>query len=281
MLHHSLVFSDTDLMEIIDSQGEDWWHAVALRKSIPAIVCHKLVDTGSERVVGTLVSNNGAELSERTTENMIDRFTESERVMTGLAERPSLPPHLAERLISVVSDSIRLQFSEREDLPPGIAERLVLQSQETAVLNLKNNSERKAYLIRLINHLHQRERLSPSLVLRALCTGEFGFFEMAMARLADIPVENAQELIHDKGPLGAESLCQASGLPVEIHQIVGTILTIRQDIVGNLDDIDGAYARDQFQRRIVKYYRDELDNFFGKSPDALLTRFPELLPEAG
>ncbi len=46
--------------------------------------------------------------------------------------------------------------------------------------------------------------------LEALSTGDLKFFEMAMARLADISVENARALIHDQGPLGLQSVLQAA-----------------------------------------------------------------------
>ncbi len=53
-------------------------------------------------------------------------------------------------------------------------------------------------------------RLTPSVALEALSTGDLVFFEMALSRLAKISIENARRLIHDQGPLGLESVLQAA-----------------------------------------------------------------------
>ena len=55
-------------------------------------------------------------------------------------------------------------------------------------------------------------RLTPSLVLRALCMGDMEFFEAALAVMAGIPVENAAILVHDGGKRGLTMLCGKAGL---------------------------------------------------------------------
>ena len=110
MLHYSIVFSEEELIDIARSQPEAWQQAVARRASVPAPISEALVEKGSEAVVVTLVQNQGAMISEDTSNKVIDRFSQSSAVMTGLVQRPSFPPNLAERLISVVSEAIRQKF---------------------------------------------------------------------------------------------------------------------------------------------------------------------------
>ena len=66
---------------------------------------------------------------------------------------------------------------------------------------------------RLAAHLHARQRLTPTLLLRALCTGDLGFFDCGMARLAGIPVANARTLLYDRGVGGLRAIYREAELP--------------------------------------------------------------------
>ncbi len=46
--------------------------------------------------------NHGAEISDDTSNKVIGHFSDSEAVITSLVRRLSLPPKLAERLVTVV-----------------------------------------------------------------------------------------------------------------------------------------------------------------------------------
>ncbi len=88
-------FAGPDLTESGRELAEAWQQAVAARAIVTEPVSDALVDYGSGRVVNTLVHNPGAKIADDTTAKVIDNFANSEAVMGGLAERPSLPPALA------------------------------------------------------------------------------------------------------------------------------------------------------------------------------------------
>ena len=131
MLHYSLVFTDQELIEIARSQPEAWQQAVARRETVSAPVSDALVEAGNENVVITLVRNHGAEISDETSNKVIDRFSDSEAVITSIVRRPSFPPKLAERLITVVSESLRQRLGAMTELSPEVTDRLVARGQET------------------------------------------------------------------------------------------------------------------------------------------------------
>ena len=80
MLRHSEVLTDSDLIEIVQSQSADHQIAVASRDSVSASVADALVESDDETVVATLVGNDGADLSEGTLQKVVDAFGESEAV---------------------------------------------------------------------------------------------------------------------------------------------------------------------------------------------------------
>ncbi len=87
--------------------------------------------------------------------------------------------------------------------------------------------------------MHRKGRLTPSIVLRGLCTGNLMFFEFALAELAGIPVNDARILIHDPGDAALESLCRKARIPTGFLPIMRIGLHAREslDPANNEDDL--------------------------------------------
>lgn len=276
ILHYSLVFTDAELIEIARSQPEDWQQAVARREKISAPVSDALVEAGSEAVVTTLVRNHGAEISDDTSNKVIDRFPGSEAVMSGLIGRPNFPPKLAERLITVVSTSIRQRLAAMTDLPPAIAAKLVDQGQEAMTLEIPVSDERQEHLQRLVRHLEVKGRLTPTLILRSLCTGHLGFFETAAARRAGIEPGNAHALIATGDKKGAAALCKAAKLPRTVADVVASASKIHTDI----DDPDSPEGRLAFQAELIESCRTRYPDLVAGKPETLIAKLTPFLGAA-
>lgn len=273
MLHYSIVFSDKELVEIARSQPEAWQQAVARRASVSAPVSEALVDKGSESVVVTLVRNQGAIISEGTSNKVIDRFSQSEAVMTGLVQRPSFPPNLAERLISVVSEAIRQKISELPDLPTAIADQLINQGRDRLTLDIELPDPRLENLEQLVRQMDIKGRLTSTLVLRSLCTGHFEFFEVAAARRAGIDPDNARALIAAGSQQGAAALCKAAKLPNTFGEIVAISGRIRPAMA----DLNNAEGRQQFQDKLIESCQVRYPDLADRDIEALIAKFTPAL----
>ena len=181
MLQFSEVLTDEDLIEIVRAQSPEKQVAVASRAHVSSGVAEALVDSHNETVVATLVSNEGAELTEATLQRVVDEFGASEAVGKPLVERASLPVTVAERLMAKVSENLRVALAARQDLSPETVANLLLQARELAVLGLADSDTDVA---KLVDHLYRNNRLTPSIILRAVCMGDTTFFETALAKLA-------------------------------------------------------------------------------------------------
>ena len=164
-----------------------------------------------------LVGNEGAVLSEAALDRVIDCYEESAAVADSLARRVNLPPAIAERVVSALSERLQDYLVSTHEVSPDVASTLILQARERATVTLIDYGSSDADLDSLIEQLHRKERLTPSLLLRALCVGDLNFFERAMARLATLPLRNVRVLIHDKGMLGLEPLYLRTGLPKALY----------------------------------------------------------------
>ena len=245
MLQFSEALSDEDLVEIVKSQNPEKGGAVASRAHVSATVAGALVETHNEQVVATLVANEGAELTEDLLVKVVDEFGGSDLVGAPLAERSNLPVTVAERLMARVSENIRNHLMARNDLSPEVATAMLLQARELAVLGLTDS---ESDVLKLVEHLHHNHRLTPSIVLRAVCMGDMTFFEAALARLAGIKVENARTLIHDSGKRGFEALFDKAKLPRAFFQAMRAAV----DVSYAMQFDGGPNDRERFSRRMIE-----------------------------
>jgi uncharacterized protein (DUF2336 family) len=261
VLELSQILTDQDLIEIVQSQGQSKQMAVARRATVSAAVSDALVDTGNENVVSTLVANDGADISESTMNRVVDNFPASDGVKSALIGRVVLPVTVAERLVTLVSDKLKDQLAQRHKVSSESAIDLILAARERAVLNLSTETDENS-LDRMVSQMHRHGRLTPSIVLRALCLGDLAFFEAAIARLADLSLVNARKLIYDEGKRGLGAIYQRASLPPGQLPIARAAIAIARDL-----QYDGeANDRERFKRRMVDRILTQYD-FLGADFD--------------
>ncbi len=271
ILEFSEVLNDQDLVEIIRSQSESKQVAIARRKDVSEVVSGELVDTGNERVVTNLVSNAGARISEASLQKVVDNFGDREQLQHAMVRRPRLPLTVAERLVTMVSEQLQGELAKRHALSPDLATDLILRSRERAVITLSTESEEDD-VEKLVRQMHECERLTPSIILRALCMGDMRFFESALSERAGIPIINGRQLIHDSGDLGLRALFKKAGLPDTYFTAVRAAIDVAKEI-----DYDGEENdRERYSRRMiervltqygdlgVEFESDDLEYLLGK-----------------
>ena len=256
VLKVSEVLTDEDLISIVRSQGEAKQSAIAQRPKVSSQLSDALVDTGNEEAVARLVRNTGADISEAAYGRVMDNYEGSDAVTQSLVRRSDLPPTVSERVVAAISDALHGYLVSKQEVSPDVASDLVLQVRERAIMGLLDFGSSEDELDHLIDQLHHKGELTPSLMLRALCVGDLNFFERSLAKLTKLPLGNVRLLIHDKGRLGLESLYMRARLPKSLFPAfrAAIALAIETDYDGGNND------RERYVERML---------------ERVLTRFPD------
>jgi uncharacterized protein (DUF2336 family) len=274
----SSVLNDDDLLQIIATKPAQYQVAVAGRTHVSEMVADALVDTGSEAVVARLVSNDGAQLSEGTMGRVLDGFGHIKQVSNPMAQRSVLPIRVAERLVSLVSEKIKDHLVVNHAMSADIATDLLMDSRERATLHLIDGDSDALDVVELVEQLNRNGRLSPTIILRALCMGDITFFEAALAKKAGIPVANAYQLVHDKGGTGLQRLFDRCGMPPKMLPIARVALGAVADLSLSIGDDRQVYRQMVLERVLTtceEAMGDDLDYLIAKlvgragSPSAL------------
>jgi uncharacterized protein (DUF2336 family) len=276
ILNFSPVFTDQDLCEIIRVGGPIRQVAIASRPMLSERVTTTIVEHGIEKAVQTACANDNASFADKTLQTVVERFARSEAVLAAVAYRQALPLAVTEKLITVVSDQLRDHLINHHALTPQVALQIAMGSRERATIDLVDQAGRTPDVKSFVGHLRRAERLSASLLLRALAHGHMTFFEWGVAELADIPHHRTWLMIHDAGPLGLKAIYDRAGLPARLFGAFRAGV----DTFHMLEAEGGALDAARFQERMLQRFLTQPKTATREDMDYLVDKLDRVRREA-
>jgi uncharacterized protein (DUF2336 family) len=275
ILESSQVLTDSDLIDIIHSGAPAKQEVVAGRRGVSESVADALVTSGVEKAVAKLMDNVTAKISEQSLTKAVDRFATNEAIKEKIAYRPTLPPVVTERLVTMVANNLQDYLVSHHQVSPQVASDIVMQSRERAVVGLTGKSSIEE-LEKLIQQMNANKRLTPTLILRALCMGDISFFEVAISVMANIPLVNARILIHDAGRLGLKSLYERANMPHDLLPVVRAAIDVLHETAMDGGDHD----RERYRARVIERVLTKYEDMDAENVDYLLGKLGDILKPA-
>ncbi len=276
VLTFSPVLTDEDLAAIVALPDAVKQLAVARRPALSEAVTTALVRHAGEEAVKTACANDNAHFSEAALGSAMERFADSNALASAMALRKILPPAICERLVSRVSESVRQQLVDRHQLSPETALSIAIGTRERATVDLVDQAGRAVDLKAFTAHLHAEERLTASLLLRALANGHMSFFEWGMAELSAVAHHRAWMMIHDAGPLGLKAIYGRAALPDGLYPA----FRVAVDTYHALQQEGGDFDLRRFQQRMLERFLTQ-ETAPPEEVDYLLERMDRLDRSAG
>lgn len=251
ILQASQVLSDSDLIHLIESCREAGkLLAISQRNTLSEDVSHALMETNYPQVIASLLGNDGASIAEEDYHEILQSCSQYETITAAMAHRNGLPVSIAEKLIKHVSGALARELEERYALAPS---GLEMQTREQLTLDMLTHHTAEEEIDRMVVQMMTGNRLTPTIVLSALCRGHLHFFEIALARMANIPRANARKLVRDTGQLGFKALYKKAGMPDSMLDVVRILVRVtierRQDALsGTPSQYANLVVREMLQR---------------------------------
>ena len=246
LLAESLVLTDEDLVGLVTRGTATKHAAISGRPNLAESVSDALISHAGESAVTMLMRNHSARVAEYSLNRAIARFGGSDPVKHAMVGRPTLPISISEQLVAIVSHELQQRLVRTHALSPALASDIVLRSRDHAVIRLSMGSS-ETDLADMVGQMHRGGRLTPTLILRAICTGDIGFFEAAMAVRGDVPVANAQVLIHDASRRGLAALYHKAEMPENLFDAIHAAV----DVVDETGFDGDARDLERFRARII------------------------------
>ena len=271
ILEFSELLTDDDLIDIVSSASSmESQLAVSRRNSLSESVSAALVNTERGEVVGSLLENSTAQISESSLVKVIDSFSNKEEVIEALVTRGSIPSELVVQLTKKVSTVIRSKLEKKYNCSLDKISNLFAEGGEIAAFRFGNMKLFGNDLIELINMLEANGQMEQALdplhgkltfilndlepigqfvPISAVALGNKTMFEICMCRIAGVKYSNVSKLISDLD-IGLKALYEKAGLPEPLFDAVRFAIHVINGMDEEAKKFGTARARDNLHEYI-------------------------------
>jgi len=212
LLLRSPLLTDDDFLKLILA-GDAHSEAVATRPHIGEPVTEALASSEVESVLVALVRNATAKISSAAFERLVEKSRAIESLQEPLTKRADLPPLLATKMCEWVAETLKTYIIRNYPIQ---AERLsdamsaaetVIKSEPPAPRDPPAEGAQK-----LIEKLAASGQLKAGFLLRVLHQGQIDLFDLALAKLVNLPLPELRLKFYEGGPRAVALACRAVGI---------------------------------------------------------------------
>jgi uncharacterized protein (DUF2336 family) len=209
----SPLVTESDVLRMIAQCGDAHHEAIAGRAHIGEPVTNALVKSEAESVLMALARNATAKISANAFETLVEKSRLIAALQDPLARRADLPPVLATRMCEWVSDALKTCIAHHYQIEPGTLSR-ALDHAEQVVIRAPEppRSPPAAGAEKLVDKLALSGQLKAGFLLRVLSQGQIDLFDLALARLVELPLSDLRHKFYETGPRSVALACRAVGI---------------------------------------------------------------------
>lgn len=210
ILQQSGALTTDDLVSVIDKASQEHLLAVTRRKSIAGVVSERLAQKGEERVLVSLASNPGAELTRKAQETLLEKADHMTALHEPLAHREDLDSDLLADLYTKVSTALKNHILKKaENIDEGLLDRLLEKSGKAAIEDVKVERKEMVWAEDSIKKMEAQETINEGVLLSLLRDGRLIEFIAAFARLAKTDTSTANRIVYEKKGEALAMTCRA------------------------------------------------------------------------
>jgi uncharacterized protein (DUF2336 family) len=248
VIMNSPSLTDDDLVEIVRASPPGKQVAVASRPALSETVTGAIAAFAEPAAIERALANDNAAFAEDALKLTLERFPDVSGVTTAMAHRRVLPLGVTEKLVALVTGEVFDHLVNNHELSPQIAIDLALGARERATIDLIEQAGLQHDLESFVRQINLHGRLTPSLIMRALCLGQMEFVERAIAELSGLAHTRIWLMIHDHGPLGLKAAFDRAGLPPRLFPPFRAAI----DVYHQLERDGGVDDRKVFRVRMIE-----------------------------
>lgn len=229
VLERSEALEESDLLEVVRTQGQPQLRAVSGRASVSEAVSEVIVERGDDETLGVLLRNDGARLSRQASETAVDRARANPALHGPVVERADLAPDLLNEMYFVVEARLRQHILERNArLDPALLENALQAGRTRVAANDGAVPADYAEAERQVRELAAAGQLTPQTLARMLRAGSRTAFLIALSGMAEIDFHTAQQIV-ERGEIDALAVvCKAAELDRPLFLTFAVVLLAKE-----------------------------------------------------
>jgi len=193
----------------------------AERPNIGEPITDLLARSEAEPVLIALVRNITARIAPKTFETLVEKSRQLETIREPLARRNDLPSPLALRMCGWVSDALKSYLTVNGKLKArSVAAAMEAASQAVVREPASGSTEGETNAGKLVDKLAGAGQLRAGFLLRVLQQDQLDLFDIAFAKLVEMPVPAFRRMFYLGGPRSVALACRAVGIDKSVFSTV-------------------------------------------------------------
>ena len=202
---------------------------VAARDDLAPDAISYIADQCDSEVCVALLDNDKIEINVKNYRRLYVRFREVPEVTEQLLKRDDLPLEVRILQAKKASANVQRLMAERGWIPANDAEEIIVDAEETTLLRILAGAGEDE-LDGLIPFLCRKSLLTPSIVLRAACSGDMRVVSRALSYLSSTPLKKVMRAVDEGSTMVLKGIYNRSGLPKNCFHIVRAAVDVSIDM---------------------------------------------------
>ena len=246
VLMRSPLFLDAELIDFAALGDPDMQMAIARRPSVSAAVAASLAETAVLDACLELLANPAAMLTRPALERLVERFDSNAELRRALMTRPGVPLAVKQKLVAQLAEQMCRVPAVGTGLKAERARTVLGEARDRITVAMAQGADR-AEIGSLVEHLRESAQLTPTLLLRALCTGNMSLFMAAMSDLAEMPGPRVETILISGWASSLRALFKRGGLPPKLYSAFEVAVIAYREIAAAGEPLSGF----DFTRRMI------------------------------
>ena len=258
VLRQSPALTETDLVELADTDSQGRLIAISQRASLSAEVSDAIIARADDITLRELLRNEGAELSREASETAVDRAQANPELHEAVVERSSLPPDLLNEMYFVVEARLRAKIMERNvSMDPKALERALEAGRNHVAVKDGMVPAELPEMLADIQLLASRGQLTPAVLTAFLRQGERDRFTVALSHMAGIDFLTARRILESRDVDPLAIVCKAAGFDRNLFLTFVVLMLDEEDGLGRAQEYGMLYAQltPEAASRAIRFWR--------------------------
>lgn len=213
VLVQSPVLGDMDLMYIIKSKTEEYWQAIATRKTLSDQVIDVLADTKDFDTSLALAENESIKLTQHAMTALSDLARGSDVMAMPLLRRAEVPEDLAIALYKYVGEEIKSFITKNYDVDAQKVSAVVDQTVgEFGKPASAEDCQPEKHMVEAAKAANSREMLTVAGMLGTLRRGNLRSFAAQLSVFTELPSDVVTKILMQRNGQGLAILAKAFGI---------------------------------------------------------------------
>ncbi|MZR29070.1 DUF2336 domain-containing protein [Sneathiella litorea] len=224
IVSHSPILTDEDLWSILQNASNRIQTAIAARPHLGVKSSACIAETGCYSAIKACLRNETAIIGKMAYDHILGRFGDIDPIQELMVHRPFLPAETISRLFDFISEEYKQILIDRNPVSESTSVRKILNAREKVLAKkldtrMTDHEQRKKSIA-----LEREGRLTATLMLRLLITGNTSFFAAALGQASGISKKRVISLTSGRGYLGFQRLYDRAELSPYLYSAFRTAM---------------------------------------------------------